>query len=121
MGGFGYFDTDKLSYRIYSPQEIVTWSATAMLVESEAVWLALASNGEWGTNGGGLLRFDRATQKVERIEFREVVNEIARVGDHLLLATEFGAAVVKNHTLHRFFVDQTTEGRLQVSESVLGN
>jgi hypothetical protein len=121
VGGFGYFDTEQLKYLIYSPLEIVDWSATAMVVEPEAVWLALANNGEYGTSGGGLLRFARATQDVERIEFREVVYEMARIGDHLLLATEFGAAVLTDHTVRRFFVDRSTDGRLQVSESVIGN
>ena len=121
VGGFGYFDTGELKYRIYSPPQITDWSATAMLVVPEAVWLALANNGEYGSTGGGLLRFDRATQKMERIEFRELVTEIACLGDRLLLATGFGAAVVENHTLRRFFVDETINGRLQVTESVLGN
>lgn len=120
VGGFGYFDTKELKYRIYSPAEIVDWSATAMLVEPEAVWLALASNGEYRTDGGGLLRFDRATHKGQRIEFREVVSEMACVGDHLLLATDFGAAVVKDHSVRRFFLDQTTGGQWQVSEAVFG-
>ena len=121
VGGFGYFDTEELKYRIYSPPQIADWSATAMLVTTEAVWLARANNGEYGSTGGGLLRFDRATQRVERIEFRELVREIACLGDRLLLATDFGAAVIENHTLRRFFVDETINGRLQVTESVLGN
>jgi hypothetical protein len=96
-------------------------SAPILQASPEAVWLALALDGEYGASGGGPLRFARATQQAERIEFREIVNEMVRVGDHLLLATIFGAAVVKDHTLRRFFVDKTAAGRLQVSESVLGN
>ena len=38
--------------------------------------------------------------------------EIADVEGHLLLVTAFGATVVENHKLRRFFVDQTTDGRL---------
>jgi hypothetical protein len=70
VGGFGHFDTEQLKYRIYSPREIADWSATAMLVEPEAVWVGVASNGEYRASGGGLLRFARATQQPERIEFR---------------------------------------------------
>jgi hypothetical protein len=91
-----------------------------MLVEPEAVWLALANNGEYRLNGGGLLRVDRATQKVERIPLHELVNEMVRVGDSLLLNTEFGAAVVKDNRVRRFFLDQTTAGQWQVSEAVFG-
>lgn len=120
VGGFGYFDTDEPKYHIYSPQEMADWSASAMLVEPQTVYLALAANGEYGTVGGGLLRFDRASEKVQRIEFRELVGEIVRIKDRLLLATDFGAAVVENHRPRRFFVDESTDGRLQVVESVFG-
>ena len=118
VGGFGYFDTAAAKYRIYSPKEIAAWSTTAMLVRPDAVWLAVAHRGEYGTDGHGILRFDRTTQKIERTELRVLINEIACIGDRLLLATDFGAAVLENHTLHRFFIDPTLDGKLQVTESV---
>ena len=123
IGGFGYFDTGALKYRIYSPPQIVDWSTTAMLVDSDTVWLALVHRGEYGDTSGGILRFNRTTQKVERFGLPpcDIVNEIARVGDHLLLATQSGAAMVEDHTLHRFFVDQTTTGRWQIVESTPEN
>jgi hypothetical protein len=92
-----------------------------MVVEPDAVWLGVANHGEYRTTGGGLLRFGRTTRKTERVEFREVVREMARLEDGLLLATDFGAAVLTKQTLRRFFVDQTADGRLKVSEAVLGN
>lgn len=121
VGGFGYFDTERLKYRIYCPAEILDWSVTAMLVEPDAVWLALAGNGEYRTTSGGLLRFDRATEKMERMEFPDIVNEMARIGDDLLLATDSGAAVVRNHVVRRFILDQTTDGRPQMTEAEVGN
>ena len=121
LGGLGYFDANALKYRIYSPPELAAWSSTAMLVEPRTVWVGLANNGEYGSTGGGLLQFDRATEKAERIEFHELVNEIARVGDRLLLATDFGVMVLENRRPRRFFVDRTINGGLQVAESVLGN
>ncbi len=120
VGGFGYFDTSERKYRVYSPPEIADWSVTAMLVEPEAVWLALARHGEWGSSGGGLLRFDRGTEKVESLELRDIASAISRVGDRLLIATEFGAAVFGEHRLRRYFLDQTTDGRLRVVEAILG-
>ena len=48
VGGFGYFDTQAGEYRTYSPVEIKDWSATAMLVESDTIWIGLARSGEWG-------------------------------------------------------------------------
>lgn len=118
VGGFGYFDVAGRTYHIDCPAEIADWSATAMLVERDAVWLALANRGEYGDTGGGLLRFDRATRQVERWELHELVNEIARVGDGLVLATDVGAALLMDGEMRRFFVDRGVGGGLEVREAV---
>ena len=120
VGGFGYFDCEEAKYRIYSPAEMADLSVTAILVESDAVWLGLASHGEWGSTGGQVVRFDRATEKVQKIELRGMTSRIARVGGQLLLATEFGIAVVAEGKARRFFVDQTSDGRLRVVETFQG-
>ena len=118
VGGFGYFDCAQAKYRIYSPPEVADLSVTAILVESDAVWLGLARHGEWGSSGGQLVRFDRACERVEKFELREIAAKIARVGDRLLIATEFGAAVVEEGKVRRFFVDQMTGGGLRVVEGL---
>ena len=120
VGGFGYFDPAERKFKVYSPPEIADWSVTAILVEPDVVWLALARHGEWGGSGGGLLRFDRGTEKVEMLELRDIAGTIARVGDRLLIATDFGAAVVLERKVRRFFLDQTTDGRLRMAEAMLG-
>jgi hypothetical protein len=120
VGGFGFFDSQARKYRVYSPAEVRNWSATAMLVESDSVWLALAINGEGWVNAGGVVRFNRATQKVDRFGLREIVWEIARVSDRLVMATQFGAAVFDGEKLRRFFIDETTDGRLRVAEAIPG-
>ena len=68
----------------------------------------------------GLLRFDRGTEKVEELELRDIAGQITRVGDRLLIATDFGAAVFLESKLRRFFLDQTSDGRLRVAEALLG-
>ena len=64
------------------------------------------------------MRFDRACERVEKFELREIAAKIARVGDRLLIATEFGAAVVEEGKVRRFFVDQMTGGGLRVVEGL---
>lgn len=118
VGGFGYFDPDSRRYVLFSPPEVRDWSASAMLVEPEAVWLGLVRHGEWRSFGGGLLRFDRASQTATVTPLPEVIGDIARIGDRLVMATEFGLAVYHGSTLRRFFVDQTTAGQLRVAEAL---
>jgi hypothetical protein len=119
VGGFGYFDIEKRRYRLYSPAAIRDWSTTAMLVEPDTVWLGLVRNGEYGSTGGGVLRFDRHTQQVTHYELREIVHQFSRIEGRLLMATDFGAAVLDGTSLRRFFVDQTSDGRLLVVEALL--
>ncbi|MFL6414778.1 MAG: hypothetical protein ACJ74Y_03810 [Bryobacteraceae bacterium] len=120
VGGFGNFDPKTRKYEIHSVPEIVNWSATAMLVEPEAVWIGLASRGEYGDFGHGLLRFDRQTQECSPFEFPDIIFEIARVRDSVILATNFGAAVVQDRKLRRFFVDVTSGGERRVTEAIFG-
>jgi hypothetical protein len=43
------------------------------------------------------------------------------VGEHLLIATEFGPAVLDGGRVRRFFVDETSDGRLYVEEATAGD
>lgn len=119
VGGFGYVDTVERRYRIYAPPELVNWSASAILVEPDAVWIGLVQNGEWGSTSGGLLRFDRRTEKAELIPMRDIVAGIARLGDRLVMATSFGLAVLEGGSIRRYFVDRTSTGMPVVAEAVI--
>jgi hypothetical protein len=120
VGGFGYFDSVEKKFRIYAPAEIAGWSVSAILVEPETVWLALASNGEYGTSAGGMIVFDRRTQQIEKFDVPDVATSIARVGEHLVLATAFGPAVLDQGQVRRYFVDETSDGRPYIAEAVAG-
>ena len=107
-------------YQIYSPAEIAGWSVSAILVEPDTIWLALGNNGEYGTTAGGMLAFHRTTQQIERFDLPDVTQSIARVGEHLLMATQFGPAVLDSGRVQRYFVDETSDGRPYVTEAVAG-
>lgn len=117
VGGFGYFDAHAKMYKIYSPPEVVDWSASSMLVEPEALWIGLTSRGEYGDRSGGLLRFDRKTGTCSRLALPDLIYEIVRVGNSLVVATDFGAALIEDGKVRRFMLDQTRRGQLQVSEA----
>ena len=118
VGGFGYFDKGKQEFRIFSPPEIADWSVTAMLVEADSIWLGLAWHSEWKGFAGGLLRFDRATERVEKVALRDIVGQIARLGDRLVMATETGVAILDRGVIRRYFVDMKTDSRLRVVEAL---
>jgi hypothetical protein len=39
------------------------------------------------------------------------------VGEHIVIATQFGPAVFDHGRVRRFFVDKTSDGRLYVAEA----
>lgn len=71
----------------------------------------------FGNRSGGLLRFDRKTGTCSRIPLSDLIYEIGRVGDNLILATDSGATLIEDGKVRRFMIDQTRRGQLQVSEA----
>lgn len=116
VGGFGYFDPSARQFKLYSPPEIRDWSVSAMLMEPDAIWLALFHRGEWGDSGGGLLRWDRASEAVQKYPLTPIVNAMVRHEGKLLLGTTDGVAIFEDDLFREFFVNYTLTGKLQVAQ-----
>lgn len=117
VGGFGFFDTDSRRFQIYSPPQIRDYSVTAMLVESDSLFLGVATAGEWSTYSAGVLQLSLTGKALGRIDLKEPVGGIVRAEGVLLMATSFGVALFDGQNVRRFFVDQTPGGRLRVVEA----
>ena len=117
VGGFGSFDTGSRQFIIHSPAEIRDSSVSAMLAETDCIWLGLAHRGEWATSGNGMIQVSYSGEALSRIGLSETVGGISRVEGGLLMATSFGAALFDGQRVRRFFVDQTESGRLRVVEA----
>lgn len=120
VGGFGYFDAGASQFVIYSPHLIRDSSVSAVLVENDRIWLGLFNRGEWGSTGHGVVQFTHSGQALGRISLTEPVGGIARVEGGLLMATDFGVALFDGSRVRRFFIDQTSTGRLRVVEAIPG-
>lgn len=118
VGGFGYFDKNERRFHMFTPPEITDWSVSAINVGPDAVWMALAQNGEYGGSSGGLLRYDRQSGAVRRFEFPDIAARLIRVGGKILAATSFGLAIVEQDRVKRYFIDRTTGGRLRVAPAI---
>jgi hypothetical protein len=115
VGGFGYLDWNDGKLHLFTVPEIADWSVSAIAVASDAVWMALVANGEWGPSSGGLLRYDRQTVALRRFEFPDVAVQLIRSAGRILAATDFGLAIIEGDRVKRYFIDRTTDGRLQVA------
>ncbi len=115
IGGFGYFDMATRKLRMYAPPEVVDWSISAILVRPDAVWMGIAMNGESaGSSGGGVLRFDRASEMTSRLKFPDAVNAMAAAGNTILIASDAGMGVVEHDSIKRYFIDKGSDGIYRV-------
>ena len=117
VGGFGYFDLETRKFHMIPTQEIVNWSVSAMSVAPDAVWLALVENGEYGSTGGGLLRYDRQSGAVQRFRSKDITIQLVRQGDMVLAATSEGIMVMEAGHARRYFLDRTRERKLKISRA----
>jgi len=115
VGGFGYFDGATASYRLFAPPEIAAWSVSAILVEPDCVWLAIERRGEYGNYPGGLLRWDRGTQAVQRWDMPWIATGIARSGDAIYIGTTDGIAALRGDRVVSFFVDRSAAGQYRMA------
>jgi hypothetical protein len=112
VGAFGYFDTESRRYQLYSPPEVAPWEISALLVEQDAVWLALDHFGEAaGDTPGGLVRWDRSTHETERYPVEFGVASIERRDGALYLATRDGYATLRDGAIQRFAFRKAADGK----------
>jgi hypothetical protein len=116
VGGFGYFDPATASYHLIAIPEIYAWSVSAILVEQDAIWLALFRRGEYGNDPGGLLRWDRNTQQVRRWDMPSIATSLARNGDGIYMGTVDGIAALRAERVVSYFVDRSAEGQYRMVE-----
>jgi hypothetical protein len=106
VGAFGYFDASKRMYKLFSPPEVARYEISAILVQPDCVWLGLDQFVEDISKvPGGLVRWDRMTQAVQRYPLEFVVDKIHSEGDSLRLQTRGDYALFRGGTLHRFLAD----------------
>lgn len=118
VGGFGNFDVSTKRFEMNYPPEFADWSVAALLVEPEAIWFSLSRRPEGAEYSGGLVRWERATGRLQRWPDAPLITGITRVGQRLYMATNEGVAVLEDDELTRYLldVDQNGEYRLMRRE-----
>lgn len=110
IGGFGMFNSTTRQFELRYPQEMAEWSVSALLVEDDAVWMALEERTEGQARPGGLVRWDRATHEIQRWPGVPRSLGIARKGERLYMATDEGAAIFENGEVVRYLLDVDGSG-----------
>ena len=115
VGGLGYFDPAGRRFQLFAPPEIERWSVSAILVEADAVWLALDRRGEYNNYPGGLLRWDRHSGSVRAFPMDEIGVAITRMGGVLSVGTTEGLAILHGDRLDSYLVDRAADGRWEMA------
>jgi hypothetical protein len=106
VGAFGYFDTSTRKYTLFSPPEVARYEISAILVEPGRVWIALDRFGEdISRSPGGLVRWNRTTQEIQKYRLEFGVVGIQLEGDSLRLKARDGYALFRDGRLRRFLAD----------------
>jgi hypothetical protein len=113
VGGVGYFDTSQSTYTFLNVPEVMKWSASAILVEDQTLWIGLVGRGEGAGAGGGLVRHDLKTGATQRYPVEGVILRIKRLDYRLYLSTTNGVSVLEKDRLAvRYVVEPNIDGKL---------
>lgn len=117
-GGIGYFDaTTKRFELIALPASVTPSAVTAILVQPDAVWVALALHWEYSTQGRGVLRYDRRAHTMTHFDIGGIGQSFVAFRDRIALIVENGVVFIRDGQITGFIVDQTTDGRLRMAEA----
>ena len=115
VGAFGYFDLETRKYVLFSPPEVAHYEVSALLVQPDAIWLALDQFGEdIGTSPVALVRWDRADHHVRSCSLEFVIHKIRPDTKNpalLLLSTHDGYALFQDGNVKRFRVERSSDGK----------
>jgi len=113
VGGVGFLSRSG-QYSWLTIPAVFDWSVDAMSVAPDVLWAGLVSHGEGPDRSGGLLRYDRQTQRSEIQDVPGVILRIAPVGDAVFLGTTRGLYVLRNETMTWHHMEPDVTGRLVV-------
>lgn len=114
VGGIGYFDAETRNYHLTYLKELADWSASAIYVERDTIWLGLASYGEGAGIAGGLARYDRRSRKVVRYSIPAHVNVIRRFGNGLYLGTSEGISIILDSKVDQLRFEVDLDGKYHI-------
>lgn len=121
VGGLGYFDLIEKRFTMFAPPEIVDWSASAILVQDDAVWVGLVRHPEGALYSGGLLRFDRATEGAEVFPIPDTILELKARESGILAGTSNGLYSVRPERTVHISIEPDVKGEWKPFTTVIAS
>jgi hypothetical protein len=113
VGALG-FVTESGQYSLLEIPALFDWSVDTLLVEPDALWAGLVNHPEGEDRSGGLLRYDRTTQRAEIQKIPSVILRIVHVAGAVFLGTTHGLYVSRSGTVTWYHMEPDVTGSLVV-------
>jgi hypothetical protein len=118
VGGIGSVNAAGVYQMIRIP-ELFDWSVSALLVESDTIWAARVAHPEGADHSGGLLEYNRTSQRATVHPVSDVITSIARAEGALFAGTTHGVYLFREGARLRYRMEPDIEGRMTVIVEML--
>jgi hypothetical protein len=115
IGDIGYFDEGASSWTFLHIPQMVDWSASALLVEADAIYAGRVRYSDSSPESGGLLRYDRTTQEATVTPLPDVIEKILPFQGRIYCGTTNGFAILDQGAVHRFTILPRLDGSYAVT------
>ena len=112
VGAIGSFDLNTRKYKMRYLPEIVGWSASALRIIGDELWVGLMRQPEGSAYGAGLLRYNLVTGAVHLFEIKDYISTIDQLGDAIYCGTENGLSRIRNGVVTHYPFEPDRTGRI---------
>lgn len=111
VGGIGFFDLAENRLKVSYYKEIADWSASALYVEQDSIWLGLAGHPEGSSYPGGLIRYDRRSGSFRNYDVPGIIYFIKKRADALWMGTTDGISILRKGRIESVIFTFDKDGR----------
>ncbi len=114
VGGIGTFDLKTQSYEVTYIPALKDFSASAILVEGDEVWLGLYEQPEAEPYGAGIAQYDVKSKSVKKYDVPGIANRIEKYESNIYIATSEGFSIIDSEGMVNFgYLERTRDGQYQ--------
>ncbi len=111
VGAIGSFDLVSRKFEMRYLPEIAPWSASAIKLEGDDLWIGLMRRPEGCPYGAGLLRYNQRTAAVRTYPVSDLIHSIESLGGTLYAGTSDGVYMLRGEQLTHLRFEPDASGR----------
>ena len=112
IGAIGAFDIYSRRYEMQYLPEVVHWSASAILLDGNDLWIGLKQRPEGADRGRGLLRYNIQSSAAQTFPVPDVIFTLNFAGDALYCGTSHGLYMLRADQLIQLRFEPDVNGKL---------